>query len=356
MSNRKLKPYADLARKQQLRRLEAQRIMDLSSFSPAFMAQELQELIILEPEINCLNKNGENQIKEKKIQNNCIIGEDVNLNLNCEDHNMEELTMAMDEAEFWDKMNYYSDDEDEEDIGSKELTLWEKLADWALRNAKNRFSVNEILQIFRELGHIELPKDARTLLGTPRKSSNIVDCGSGKYLHYGSERSLCDLLLKIGQDSVPNHILFDINIDGLPLSKSSRSQLFPILGKISGSSYPEVFLIGAYHGYEKVESIEEFLNSFIEEYLMLKETGFTYNGIKYTLEINLIICDSPARSLVTGTKSHNGYFGCPRCIDEEDYSDHRMCFLSTNSPLRTDQSFLIRENLEHHVNGISHWL
>jgi len=40
----------------------------------------------------------------------------------------------------------------------------------------------------------------------------------------------------------------DLNIDGLPISKSSKSQLWPILGRISGLS----FAIGVYHGYQKV--------------------------------------------------------------------------------------------------------
>ena len=53
--------------------------------------------------------------------------------------------------------------------------------------------------------------------------------------------------------------------------------------------------------------------------------------------------------MVTCTKSHNGYFGCPRCIDEGDYLDHRMCFLSTKSSLRSDESFLLRKNKEHHT-------
>ena len=53
--------------------------------------------------------------------------------------------------------------------------------------------------------------------------------------------------------------------------------------------------------------------------------------------------------MVTCTKSHNGYFGYPRCIDEGDYLDHRMCFLSTKSSLRSDESFLLRKNKEHHT-------
>lgn len=61
---------------------------------------------------------------------------------------------------------------------------------------------------------------------------------------------------------------------------------------------------------------------------------------------------SPARSFVTCTKGHNDYFGCSKCIVEEDYENRRMLFLDQNCPLRTNESFKLRENPEHHI-GIS---
>jgi len=42
----------------------------------------------------------------------------------------------------------------------------------------------------------------------------------------------------------------DLNIDGLLISKSSKSQLWPILGRISGLSFA-LFVIGIYHDYQK---------------------------------------------------------------------------------------------------------
>lgn len=265
--------------------------------------------------------------------------------------NIDQISLEADEIEFWEKLNLYSDEEDEVE-NSLECTFSEQIASWALRNHNTRSSINELLSILRENGHPELLKDARTLLGTPRKVSCISPCGTGAYLHYGLERALTDLLKKSPQNTIPHHILLDLNFDGLPLAKSSRSQLWPILGKIAGESYPEVFLIGAYHGYEKPQSVDEYVNPFIEEYEILKKTGFSYDQKKYTVEINIIICDSPARSMITLTKSHNSHFGCPRCLDEGDYINHRMCFLSTSSPLRSDESFLSKTNIEHH-KGVS---
>lgn len=296
------KNYNDLSRRQQLRRLENQRQQDVKLLLSSFREQE--EPKDSKNETHNINENPyidevQPAFKESGMDVASADTEDLSnpdiVKMKCEEQ---------DEIEFWEKFDYYlSDEEEKREI--QPLTLWEKVATWALRNYTNRKSINEILVIFQSEGHNDLPKDARTLLGVPRKSSNIVPCGSGSYLHYGLERAVTDVLQKMPDEKMGDQIFVDINIDGLPLCKSSRSQLWPILGKISGRSYPEVFLIGAYHGYEKPNSIEDFLSQFIEEYKTLKEEGFVYNGKRIKICIHLVICDSPARSMITGTKSHN---------------------------------------------------
>lgn len=99
-------------------------------------------------------------------------------------------------------------------------------------------------------------KDARTLLGTSRKPSNIIPYGSGTYLLYGLERALTDVLVKIPQHYISDNIKIDIDIDGLPLRKNSKSQLWPILEEVARKPYSEDFLIGAYHGYEKPKAVD----------------------------------------------------------------------------------------------------
>jgi len=60
-----------------------------------------------------------------------------------------------------------------------------------------------------------------------------------------------------------------INIDGLPISRSSKSQLWPIL--ISVLNFKElinnVMAVGIYHGDKKPNSIEEFMNPFVLDLL-----------------------------------------------------------------------------------------
>ena len=52
-------------------------------------------------------------------------------------------------------------------------------------------------------------------------------------------------------------------MDGVPLDKSTNSQLWPILGSINSSDY--VFVIAIFHGYSKPGSVEEYLRDFIKE-------------------------------------------------------------------------------------------
>lgn len=71
-----------------------------------------------------------------------------------------------------------------------------------------------------------LPNDVRTLKSTPRK---IVRRGvePGEYVHYGIEDALTDFLNNF--DYSNPDIYLNLNVDGLPLFKSSRKQVWPIL-------------------------------------------------------------------------------------------------------------------------------
>ncbi len=66
--------------------------------------------------------------------------------------------------------------------------------------------------------------------------------------------------------------------------------------------------------------------------------------------------DAPARSFVLNIKGHTGYFGCHKCTVEGDYIQHRMTYPDLNSELRTDHSFRLQLNDEHHLQEESELL
>lgn len=240
--------------------------------------------------------------------------------------------------------NNYDDREQHQDI------LRQQLAKWALLFNITHTALNNLLRILKEGGLHDLPLDARTLLFTPTKTDIIQMHPSGSYFHYGLENSLRDQLRLMGTKYTDTSISININIDGLPLSKSTNSQLWPILGEI----FPRVcepFVIGAYHGRTKPASVQEFLETFINEFKKLQNDGFVYLNRKYSVSLRAIICDSPARAFVTATKGHNAYFGCNKCTVEGDYRNHRMLFLELDAPLRTDEDFVNRVDEDHHIGN-----
>ncbi|KAL4136254.1 hypothetical protein QTP88_007805 [Uroleucon formosanum] len=66
----------------------------------------------------------------------------------------------------------------------------------------------------------------------------------------------------------------------------------------------------------------------------------------------LVICDAPPKAFVLNVKGHNVYFGCNSCIVEDDSIEHRIVYLKFNSPLRTNVSFRNWDNEDYH-KGLS---
>lgn len=62
-----------------------------------------------------------------------------------------------------------------------------------------------------------------------------------------------------------NELKLQFNIDGLPIAKSSGSQLWPILGLIRNIQDCSPFSVGIYHGYKKPIDLDEYLKGFVDE-------------------------------------------------------------------------------------------
>lgn len=233
--------------------------------------------------------------------------------------------------------------------------LSNKLQSWIIEYKVAHNCGNSLLSILKTEG-LNVPKDVRTLLKTP-KVHNIENLSHGSYIHLGLEQIITPILKKYNaNDNIPDHILkIGINIDGLPISSSSKSQLWPIL--ISILNFRElpnnVIPIGIFHGTKKPNTIEEFMNPFISDILNVLRIGLNDNGILFKLEISNIICDAPAKAFLLNVKSHNAYSGCTSCTDEGTYLEHRMAYLSIDSPLRSDESFRNKIDHDYHKEGIS---
>lgn len=234
---------------------------------------------------------------------------------------------------------------------NNENSLWKDLQTLIVERNIAHNTANELLSILKKHGHVELPCDVRILVRTPRNiSSHIEALANGHYMHFGLSSSLEHSIKMYSKFIKKNDIKLNVNIDGLPISKSSGSQFWPILVSIEDINvYTSPIIIGVYHGIHKPNNANEFLTPFVNDFILFLQNGITVSNVKYNVSIKAILCDAPARAFITYTKSHTGYFSCPKCIQEGDFVSNRVIFTETNNALRTDDTFKNRSQIEHHT-------
>lgn len=127
-----------------------------------------------------------------------------------------------------------------------------------------------------------LTLDVRTLRETPQKTT-VFDMGNGKYFHFGVVNCLTDVLFTQDLLHMSNKLVVHCRIDWLPLFKSSKKCVWPIM--ISVSNSPSVSLVWVYvnidsnnivNKFSKPRDSNEFLVHPIKDLQYLKETGFLF--------------------------------------------------------------------------------
>lgn len=182
-----------------------------------------------------------------------------------------------------------------------------------------------------------MPSDARTILKTEDVRNKISNLPPGKYYHFGLKPTL--LLQLIQNDFKGDEVNISINVDGLPLTKSSNSQFWPILIKIDELKQLRPFPIAVYHGERKPNNSNIFLQRFTEEMKILQEEGLHLNNRILKANISKILCDTPAKAFILCVKNFNSYQSCTKCWVEGLFINNRMTFPELNSKLRTDEEF-----------------
>ena len=220
------------------------------------------------------------------------------------------------------------------DVGAESKpTLSEELVNLATKHNCTRAFLNELLDILRRQGH-RLPKDARTLLQTPRDIKAVEIC-NGDYIYFGIESGILKILAQNASFSSDCIELY-VNVDGVPISKSSTDQLWPILCSFDKF---EPFIVALFSGKSKPDCIEDYLNDFLEEYRELKLTGVRYNSKSYQVRVKGFVCDAPARAFLKCIKTHNGYFACERCTVKGTWKGRVVFHLEDTAIARNDEDF-----------------
>ena len=230
--------------------------------------------------------------------------------------------------------------------------LGEVLADWVKQYNIPSTAVNGLLSILHRY-HPGLPLESRTLLHTSRNATFRSMPGGGTYSHIGITKNLQDIFEANPDDACfsHQHLKIQINVDGLPIFKSSTVQLWPILGILKGMLCEKPFTIGIYCGNQKPCNVHEYFAEFIDEFKQLQHAGLQLGDRQYCVSVHSFVCDAPARSFVKQTKLHSGYSACERCVQKGQWIN-KVVYPETDAPRRTDISFDELADKSHH-NGPS---
>lgn len=245
-----------------------------------------------------------------------------------------EYVSSTQEIDFDDFMSTSSNDYNT----NSRLSLKEKLKQWYIKYNPSRECVESLLKILKE-ENLDVPSCLKNLIDYSEKIT-IRTVSPGNYWHYGIKNQLQKISHVLNNY---NEVIFDINIDGLPLFKSSKLSLWPILGKIVNIKNIKVFLIGTYLGDKKPANVENFLHDFIVEAKDLLENGLEINNKKVQMQIRAIICDAPAKSFVCGITGHTSLRGCTKCIQIGQKIDKVVVFEAQSATLISDRDFLERK-------------
>ncbi|CAH2003324.1 unnamed protein product [Acanthoscelides obtectus] len=199
---------------------------------------------------------------------------------------------------------------------NNELSLKDELQCWATNFKISHTALKDLLHILSSY-HPELPLVSRTLLQTPKKF-DIKSFGSGEYVYLGIKNNLEKFIRQ--HDYKNDTLILNFNIDGIPLYKSSNMQAWPILGSLKVDNMQKVFAIGIY-----------------------------CDTKKYLVKLGNFICDAAAKSFIKGIKAPGGYSCCDKCTAEGEYINGRVVLRDTNARKRTDHSFRLKLDDDHHV-------
>lgn len=172
--------------------------------------------------------------------------------------------------------------------------------------------------------------------------------GSGSYHYFGVTPGL---MAEVSAGHLPaecSTLFLSVNVDGLPISRSSRKQFWPVLVSLKESVGQTPFLAALYEGNTKPESVSMFMKDFVEEMATLLAQGIRLSSKLYKVRLRAFICDAPARAYLKTIKGHMAYFGCEKCTQKGRHDGKRVIFPDVDAPLRTDEDFRDQVDLDHH--------
>ena len=172
------------------------------------------------------------------------------------------------------------------------------------------------------------------------------------FAYFGIAVGIINIMIPIDEHDILTSVDLSFNMDGLPISKSSKICFWPILVSIDNYStlknHP--FVAAIYCGQEKPK-LDLYLSKFTLELKQLMEEGLLIKNVDVKVNVRAFICDTPARTMLKQTKGHGGYFCCERCTTRGEYHEFNKTtsYPEINANKRTHTAFMMQTDSDHHV-------
>lgn len=172
---------------------------------------------------------------------------------------------------------------DEEDEFINELNELEKnlevrkgLRKWAIEHKITHSALREVMALFNRFGNI-FPGEPRSFLDTPQTIIKTKCLNGGEYWHNSLEETMKNLFQNLYE---PKTISLNINMNGLPIFNSSKTEFWPILFNVYEMPNLPPVPIGIFCGVGKCD-LGAFLTPFVDEMKEIMANGIIINSNKF---------------------------------------------------------------------------
>jgi hypothetical protein len=128
------------------------------------------------------------------------------------------------------------------------------------------------------------------LKASDNKSSEVASLSGGSYIYFGVHVGLTQMLTDKENELQATQVLeLAMNIDGVPLFRSSSYSLWPVLCSVVNIKTPSVFVVALYGGKSKPSNLD-FLSDTIQELNKLITEGISMHGKQFKIILKYCVC------------------------------------------------------------------
>ena len=149
--------------------------------------------------------------------------------------------------------------------------------------------------------------------------------------------------------NIENIVLY-LNADGLPLFRSSKTSMWPVLYATSLGQQKIIFPVALCCGTGKPTNLDFLLGTIHK----LNDLHVGLHVANRIIRVNLgaVVCDAPAKAMVKAIKLCSGYWGCDHCEQKGKWSKKVRYTQVEHLQLRNDESFRHQSQANYH-KGVS---